>query len=614
MPPDSLDIEVVDFPRKATLHSEISPAITLGSGYDTGTKSVRNLVAEGNVRSEPVASNKAEYFIDWCEDYSELSSFFRLSASASYSGTGTGLSASGTMMRATNIESSRIYIAVWVRMIAKREFFASARLRKDALTVLNSEKLSSFSEKFGGSWTKTLFHGGELAAVMEISASETETMEELRVSMSAKGWGAKGAAEMEQALRELTQTRRVVIRYCQSGGSVGNATSGIIVTDAESLILRMQQFVTEVWGTNGLDGKAIPMEAELENSRRLTNWPDNQTGDPDRPYPREIEPIAQSVLLLKDKLVLVQDVLRPTQGTPPGSVEAARELLPYIQFVVNYSGSAIEDMVRGERAQYRLSIESFYQYRIRNLLNVSPGNHSNAGPLSELGQGDSKQFIERVFGRNLPNPFVKWPQLRIDEWWGYQGQEPGAFGGVHVICPQHGGSVAATAHSLAGNPGPDDGVVVHVGVHPSAYAGGGACGYHPIHMLAVRTILPNISILDPLPLTPSDIVGKDLISTAKVELKQVDKNVWNAFFVVTLPDIGSCGRYTLTVKESLGSHPEIERLRKFESYWIDVEKAKLELHQSFESEKGWMPVDFEIIVDKALRLQAQHVYAAERPR
>lgn len=612
MSPDSLGVKPAELPRISALYSEISPAIALGSGYDTGTKTVRNLVAEGKVRSEPVASNKAEYFIDWCENYSELSSFFRLSASASYSSAGAGASASGTMMRATNIESSRIYIAIWVRMIARREFFASARLRKDALEVLNSERLSSFSEKFGGSWTKTLFHGGELAAIMEISASETETMEQLRVSMSAKGWGAKGSAEMEQALTELTQTRRVVIRYCQSGGSVGNATSGIIVTDAESLILRMQHFINEVWGTNGLDGKVIPMEAELLNSRQLTNWPQSKKEDPDRPYPREIEPIAQSVFLLKDKLVLVQETLRPRHEAMPGSIEAARELLPYIQSVLTYAGYAIDEMMQGSRKQYQLSIESFYQYRIRNLLNVSPGEHENAGPLCELGQGDPKQFIERVFGRNLPDPYVKWPQLRIEEWWGYQGQEPGVAAGVHVICPRHGGSIAATAHSLAGSPGPDDGVLVHFGAHPTPYGWGGDCGYHPIHMLAVRTIYPNRSQLDPLPLLPADIIRKELILITKIGLSQIDKNTWNAVFVVAVPDIGSCGSYTVTVSESLKSHPEIVRSRTLESYWINMSGAKLDMHKNFHIDKDWIPVDFEVAVNKALRLQEKNIYVAER--
>lgn len=602
---NNLEIPSFSDTRVFSFNSEISTTISLGSGYDSRTKTVKNLVAEGTVDKEIKQNTDGQYIIDWCENYSEMASFFGLAASASYSGASGGISASINIMRSTAIESSRIYIAARVYIIANVEFYPDARLKENPLSVLNSEPLPSFSEKYGGTYARSIFRGGELACVMEISASQNETIEELRAAMSAHGWGAKTEAEMEQSLRELTRTRSVVVRYCQSGGSIGSVTSGIIVTNAEGLIERMKQFIPEVWGTNGLDGNTVPLRAELEKTRSLTNWPSKHTGDPDRPYPNEIENVARSALLLKDKLVFVEDLLKNARLISPSANEMGKEIFPYLQFVVAESTMAVEKMVRGASPQLDFSIESFFQYRIRRFLNVNPGIHANAGQRANLGNTDPGQFLEQIFGRNIPTKYEKWPKLSIqDDWWGYQGQEPGMFPKVefHVICPQHGGSMLDVARGLAGNPGPDSGVFVHASASQQEYFGGNACGYSPVYALAIKVEKPAISELPPLPALPDDVIDTSTLSISKIALEVVNKNEWRASFALSVGNAGSCGRYQVIVKEANQSDIKIKRTRSFISYWLEKVASEVQLTHDFAADAQWKPEDFTVIVERAFQI------------
>jgi hypothetical protein len=587
--------------------SEISTTVSLGSGYDSRTRSVKNLVAEGTVTKEVRQNTEARYAIDWCDTYSKMSSFFGLAASASYSGASSGISASVNIMRSTAIESSRIYIAARVYIIANAEYYVGARLNDDALRVLKKESLANFSEKYGGVYARSLLRGGELACVLEISASSNETIEQLRAAMSAYGWGAKGQVEMEQSLSELTRTRSVVVRYCQSGGAVGDGTTGIIVTDANGLIARIKQFIPEVWGSNGLDGNTVPLRAELESSRFLTNWPSDKTGDPDRPYPDEIEHVAKSALLLKDKLVVAEEVLRKSNMVAPSSSEAAGVIVPYLQLVVELTTSELGKMLRGTSPQLDLWIESLFQYRIRNFLDVDLGNHVNAGPMVNLGNMDARQFLERVFGKNIPASYERWPKLSIQEWWGYQGQEPGMFPNVafHVICPQHGGNILETAKALAGNPGPDAGILVHASGSTQSYFGGNACGYTPVHAIAIKTERPSITELDPLPNLPGDAIDSSTLVISNASLELVGENIWNASFSLAVGVAGSCGKFKITIRETTNSKPMVERTRSFESYWLNRSNAELRLAHNFNSDPKWVPQDFHVEVERAFKMDSQ---------
>lgn len=587
--------------RIFSLNTEISPAIVLGSGYDNKTKTVKNVCATSNKIPIKAMNTAPTYFMDWCENYSELTSFFGLSASASFGGTSASFSATVNMMRSTNIENSKIYIAVSARMIARVEFFESASLTKDALNSLNTENLINFAEKYGGVFAKSIFYGGELAIVLEISASQTETIEQLRASMHGEGWGAKAQGELEQSLRGLTRNRSVVVRYCQSGGSIGSTTSGIVVTDTDGVIVRMTQFVKEVWGSNGLDGSVVPLQAEFDKIRSLKNWPPQQTGDPDNQFPDEIERIAKSILTLKDKLIVIEEALRPTRLVGPNTLETARALFLFIKDAINQAESEVGKMMRGAKTTFEFSVESFWRYRIRRLLDVDPGAHPNAKNMFSLNNSDSQQFIDRVFGQKLPDFLNPWPKLSIQEWWGYQGQEPGGPG-VHVICGQHGGNIMAKAQELAGNPGPDQGVLVHASLHSGWGYGGGTCGYHPAHFVVVRTEKPDLPTLPPLPFLPTDVINKTEITCTKVSLTQNGPSTFNAEFRVDLPLANTCGRYTVLIYECLSADSNVIRKRLDTSFWIDKKHTSLKLEHIFNAEEAWHPLDFEVDVEISLHV------------
>jgi hypothetical protein len=590
-------------PKLFAFSGDLSPAIALGSGFNTRTRTVMNLVASGTSKQDARAAAKAEYVIDWCENYSELAKFFGLSASASYSGGGVGGSASVNMVSKTNIQTSRIYIAVSVRMIASLQFLPSAELQQEALRVLMTDKLSSFVEKFGSTFAKTLFLGGELACILEISASQTETIEQLRVAMEGHGWGAKAEGEMEQSLRELTQRRSVNVKYCQSGGAVGNATSEIVETDVIGVIERMGKFILEVWGTNGLDGKTVPLQAEFANVRTLTNWPKNETGDPEQPYPDEIERIATSALLLKDRLVVVEDVLRPGRQVSPSTIEIAKSLLAYLTYVVADSSVMLGKMIRGATENLKYENESFYQYRIRRLLNVDPGPHENCGDLCDYSNNDSAQFLERVFGSAKPILIGSWPELILQDWWGYQGQDDRhtAYGGIFIKCHDDGGDIMAAAYINAGYPKTEDHVLLHASLAPSPYSRGGKCGSTPVHMVAVRTKQPDATQLDPMPLLPDAIILKSEINVKKGKLDQIDKGVYQANFTCDLPSV-SCGRYVITITESKVGNRKIVRRRILKSYWLRPDKENIKLKHTFLSDAAWEVNDFEVEVERALRM------------
>ena len=583
--------------------SNISPAISLGSGFDSGTKTVQNMVAEGLYDHQPRPAADARYIIDWCETYSKLSSFFSLNASASYEGTGTGVSASVNMMRETTLKTSRIYIAVSVRMIANMEFFKSARLINDALTVLNTESLSAYSEKFGGSFVKTLFQGGELACVIEIAASSTENIEQLRASMSLQGWGAKGGAEMVQFLKTLTESRSVVVRYAQSGGSVGKTSTGPIVTTTQGLIARMGEFIGEVWGTTGLDGVTVAMEAEIVNQRKLLNWPPSKTGDPDRPYPPDVEQMATALLNLKDRKREAESLIG-MPGLSPAAIETAHELVAFVESAILIAGTALTEMMRDPTLQAQLSVETFYQNRIRKHLDVDPGKHPNAGEGSNIAVQDPDQVMDRIFGATPPNLYEPWPKLIKEDYWGYQGQEPGygIYGSFHVVCTKHGGNINQRAQEMAGNPGPKDGVLAFASAAPHYYNDGqstGACGYTAVHVVIVRTEKPATPLLEALPSLTADAIELANIKIANPRIAQVTPNRWKALFDVDIGQNESCGRYTLRVKTSKN---ELEIEAQLRSYWIQHSTGKATFEQEIDLEDGWVPTNFEVSIDKAFRL------------
>lgn len=566
----------------------ISGAVSLGLGYAVRTGSMKNAAVKDDSLDKKSTSIRPEYLFEYVDSYSELAKVLNVSASASYGGAGvSGGSASLAMMQSTEMKSSSAYVVLKMRIIAKESTINTAYLTNEALRILNDQPPAQFYEKFGSKFIRTLYHGGELACVMEFSSTETISSETFRAEIRGAVGLAKAAGSTESSVMSLTGGRTVHIKYAQSGGTTGIAAkSGVFVATPEQLTERIKNFSDEVTGTTGLNGSTVPVYADVMDFKATLNWPPKRNDDLENPYPKEIENIAQSILVLQDQAAVVRGILTSPVPLAPGLLAAARELDPYLKFQTVEATRFLRAMMSNATGETQFDIESFHQYRIRNLLNVSSSaSRANAGPSVDFTEPDKNLLKTRLFGSANTLVINPWPALEISGSWGFQGDRDDWGTGTRVACPQDGGNIQLTAERLAGKTGPNDGKFAFAQPYGTAYRDGGRCGYTVIHFTTIKVLHPDSNPLPDLPKIPSQPMNGATISPgAPVE---AENNLWKIPFTVNMPCGTSCGSYELEIEIELirdSGHPKTVKVT---SYWYKESEPILSLMHPLTVEAGW---------------------------
>lgn len=575
----------------------------LGMGYDPRTNTGRNQVVVDNSDNKKNPNIEPDYKFGYIENYSELSNFLSVSLSAAYGASGgAGGSASLTMMRSTVIKQSSVFVALKMRIITMISMLKTYNLTGDALQILKKQTLPQFVEKFGSRFVSSLYHGGELACVMEFTFTSVQTMEAFRAELKGHAIGANGSAAAESLIRSLTTSKNVKIAYAQSGGTVG-MQEGIFVKDADELITRMQKFAREVVGGAGVEGSTVPLYADFASLLSTLNWPPEITHDPASPYPPEIDNIAKSILLLNEKLVVVEGILQSTALLAPSVREAATALKPYLSYAIDESSKALGKMMSDATAKIELKVESFYQFRIRNKLGVSASApRDNAGPNCDMTEPDKNLLGTWLFGKEDVPVIKPWPQLEYrGEKWGYMGELDNAFAPFNiqprVNCPDQGGSSAESiAWLVAGSPPPNSGIFTFVDHHP-VHLPGNHCGYHILHFAKIIVKQPDKSLLPPLPSLPLIGATKPDVIINAPQLLGPDQ--WSLSFTVPMTCLTSCGRYNISIVETLKNDASKTRNRTETSYWYKENEKNLALSHPVSVEQGWAIKSFAVEVDEA---------------
>ncbi|QBY56010.1 hypothetical protein [Cupriavidus oxalaticus] len=587
----------------------VSGSVYVGIGYEPRTNTSRNRALKEDVtppKAEP--TNKPVYAFQYVESYSEIASHLSVSMSAGYGAEGiSGGGASLSIFKSTRIERSRAYVVFRMRMIANEKTTQSAKLNDEVLKLITKKQYPSLVEKYGTSYAKTVRYGGELAAILEFKSDSQVDTEKFHQEIDFAVGEARAEASMDSSIMKLTKGRSVAITYAQSGGTTGHNQNGVFAITIDELIQRIRSFAGEVWGTNGLDGSTVPIEADMASLRQATNWPAEDNTNLDYPYPPDIESTAMSVDMLYQKLSEIDSILSSPAVIAPSVREAASAMRPYLEYQSLQAKLALIGAMASTVSPIVVKGESFYQYRIRGMLNVWPSaSRENAGGDIDLTSPDKGQLATKLFGAEIPFEVRPWPDVKLTDDWGYQGELDKAAQaddsriqmfavGHHVACWQDGGNPDALAAQLAGKASPEaknDGIFAYALKHPKT-SGGKRCGYSVVHFLAFRINVPDKTLLPPLPSIPqTEIVA----SLQQEPPKYLGEDKWVLPFSVNSPSAKSCGAYTITVhqKSAQGKRRETE----ISAYWIGL-VPDLKLKNTITVDSGWEVESFSVTLNSA---------------
>lgn len=580
----------------------------VGIGYEPRTNTGRNRAIKKDISQRVDPSVRPEYAFEYIESYSEMASTLSVSVSTAYGAEGiSGGSASLNLFKSTKLEKSSAYVVFKMRMIAKVETTEDAKLVDDILKLLNQKQYLSLVEKYGTSFARTVRYGGELAAILEFKSTvqvDTETFHnEIKVAVG----DARGEANMDSSVMKLTTGRSVSITYAQSGGDLGNNQNGVLTITTDQLIERIRLFPKEVKGTTGLDGSTVPLSADMSSLREATNWPADNNTNLDYPYPPDIESTARTVDMLYEKLSSVDSILSSPLLIAPSVREAAMAMRPYLEFEALQAKLSLIKEMASTVSPIVVKGESFYQYRVRRLLNVpSSSSRENAGGDIDMTEPDKGLLATQLFGKDIPFEVRPWPDVTFSADWGYQGEHDGMsladdqrirmFAvGHHVPCPDSGGNADVVAAQIAGKASPDaknDGIFAYATHHPSQ-SGGAHCGYSVLHFSAFRISVPDKTLLPTLPDIPHNEMAATLQQESPVNMGE---NKWALPFSIKAPSPRNCGKYTINIE--LRSHNSNTKRTEVSSYWIGS-VTDLKLRHTITLEDGWEVSAYLVMLDSA---------------
>lgn len=565
--------------------------IILGSGFDLRTQTVCMTAIKGTPNLKPF-DWQPSYDLSYMSSYDSVAKFYSLDASVRYSGTGGSASASASIVKVCNLERKRIILALKVRAITGSEFLDASELTPDALNALRTLSMPTFVGRYGGSYVRKIGWGGELACLLVVTTSSAEKLESLRAKMEAEGYGAHGQAETKSSIAEISKTNDVRVVYCQTGGG---SNGKIGESNVDKLIARMDTFAKELSKTDPLRGQVVPLEVEYWPMTRVSNWPNEVTEDPLRPYPPEIENIAATVQMYEDRLDRVNELLsKPANSVAPSSAEVARELQGYLETTIRASTDSIQRLKSNAKLRPTLPMESFYQCRLRRLHGLDLGVHENAGPKLDGVSSDKRQLMETLIGPDTYPRIKPWPEVKLETWWGYHGESASVYPGFHWRCAENEFHDIMVEHvyPLTGkNPAIEDGIFVSQSGAPAAYGSGGKCGYTPHVIVGAFVKEPDKRQLPPLPALPSkDMhIAPDYQPSAP---RKVSNDSWALPFGVTTPAL-STGAYHILVTEVL-AYGEVQETMLPGSYWVAEEAGRKTFQHTYTPASGRTPQDFKV--------------------
>lgn len=594
----------------------------LGMGFDERTGASFDLAVTGDIIPRRLRPTwKTAVSIDYVDSYEKLDKFFSMKASARYSGASGGASASVEAVKSSYLTRSSILIAVRVRILKRLERLVTTKLLpspKKLLREVGDKKLHIYAQRYGGSFVRTIYSGAELACTIEISTLENEHIEELRKKASMHGFGASGNIEVLNSLTEFSRGRGFKLRAWQTGGDASrNRNDGLVnPTTPDDLIARVSTFIKEM---QRKDAQVDALTMELSPMTQIGDWPTNVFRDPRTPYPSAIETIAENVNRIRAYKDEVDAVIETPNAIGPSAMamDAAEEFQRFLNSTLSIASRRLSYLMSASTKEISCYLETFPQYRLRQMLKVTAGAHENVAPFWDATTTDIDEY-DTFFGPRLI-PIKPWPEYKWKQEWGYHGEDKNLMSGPWLRChPKEHHTMLDDL--LANNPDyGKSGRLVFGTESPHSEIWGKAlqnhntaCNYNPLVVTTIWIEEPDRPLL---PTLPKDVgtISIDVSSPSLHLPLPIGPGIWRLAFDIELGDIGTVGRFDLEIKEILRSSSAnpTDRTVRANSYWYKPRGGVQVLTYSHECQDGWSVVSFDVVVRDVYELSPEWLLSVE---
>lgn len=412
--------------------------VVLGTGYSTLTGQLRGPALVHEPASSNVLSPEERgttYNLTYIGSYSELAKTLNVKASAKYG----AASGSVSLFRQAKVKRNKAYILVDMTVVSKVDYLKSFALNEDALSLLRQKSAGpSFSIRYGDQFLASITYGGQLYALLEFSASQSEEVEELKAKVKGSAGSFSGSASMEQSLRSLTGSREVKIVYTQTGGDAGQPvavavaaaadtkpdplqprmTGGLLAMTPDELLERVRRFPGEVY-SNSRNVKAL--FGLTRDYTLASNLPASAAISPVLAESWIVEDLSMAKALIEEELATIDDFVvtaSADSSANPSDVEEARQQLPYLRFASKEADRMMEVVLAAPGSMAKiaksLSLEKYDFYK-RKRASKNALVPSQTSDLCSLIEVDSAALDECLFGqRRLAISVIPLDKIIVD--------------------------------------------------------------------------------------------------------------------------------------------------------------------------------------------------------
>lgn len=604
----------------------------LGAGFRSRTQEVKQRAVTGETGGgddDDKLTWDPQYAIEYVNSYTAVNSFYSMSASARYSGATFSGAASVAITRSEVFKHRTITLALRVRIATRRNSLKTAFIEQAVIDAYgDGNYLDRVLARYGDRYITSLTHGGEVAALLFVTASSEERYNQLLATAEGKGWGASGRVATLNMVKKASEHYSVVVKYSQQGGKAptlpkpkpapdpkdmsseasgmesGSATaSGFIETDTEGLLAKLAQFELDMGDRE--NAAVVPISMLLAAMDSATGWPG---GDLDQPYPPEVENIAETLDMLQTQKDEMDSLIREPKQVRHTSVPVAHEISDFLDTTLTRARQELSDIIANKDATASMLLETLNHSRLRRELGVQPGNHPNAGLWMDANSADKMQLREHLLGPRTFPDVRPWPTFDVRYKWGYMGEDANRYGTtLQYRCEWSDARFRERVRQMFTDEG--DGVIdwdkrifTDFTISPVPIGDGGKCGYHELVALYIAFKDP-----DGPQLTPLDDPIKSAVADATARVSERAKLISRAegqfefrFAVTTDVDKRTSGAYTITVIETNGKHTR--NTRRPRSYWVAAKPGPITCIDAYEPERGWTPQEYEVALGTVLAL------------
>lgn len=489
----------------------LTQSTQLGQGYAVGVGSMRaQALALPEITSSE--SNRVEYDLQYVDDYSELARVLKISAAASYGAGGVGGNARANLMRSSTLSRRNAYVVVRALVEIRTDSISSYPLNANAVAAAGSSP-EAFFQGYGDSFVRSISYGGELAALMEFATTSAAESQQLRIDVKAAAGGFAGAGSYDEAIRTLSQGRRVTVRYAQTGGDTGqllallaigqmptrnvvDSKGGAVVLTPEQLIRRLGEFLPEV---RNFPSQAKALSGELSDYGAVSGWPAAVPKPIPAPNNGRLSAAVATLRLLEEELATVNDGMSTNDYQNAAALNEGLILRSYLDYVRQLADTAVRQIAATPQDKSNWVIPTRDQYSDEVMLSM-PSNvwRGNAGDQCSVLEQDLSRLRTCLLGQKGGWTFERWPRVksfRVER--AVSGEfmkvrenlivQPGMSlnwaGSIHHSLPT---PINVFADQLCGKTGPDDGRLALWSVVSETSFGGNCCGYSASNFACVE--------------------------------------------------------------------------------------------------------------------------------